>query len=528
MSQMNYAQVVDVQRVRRGDRPALIGADGVWTYELLASRVHALAAYLAGRGVGKGDRVVLLGMNSARYVCAGLAIYRLGAVAVPLNYRLQREEMEFLVRDSGAVAALCEAEFAPVMDEVLAGLVAAGGEQPRARVLLDDEDPGSAGWTALTGVFDEYAGRTVPMADVEFDSPQRIMYTSGTTSRPKGVIVTHGMTALNALVQITELGMSENERVLISSPLYHVAAWDAPGVGVLYAGGTMVIMRKFDAAEALRLMEEHRITGGIFVQAMLHGLRGASGQARDLSSLRWIIFGAASGELYAEIRRMLPGTRLVQAYGMTEACSAIAYMDPAHEVSKLGTVGTAVPYVEYRVVGGDDEELPPGVPGEVVIRGPKVTPGYWGDPELTARAWRNGWFHTGDVGVVDEDGFLSITDRLKDMIRSGGENVASQEIERVIYTHPAVLEAAVIGVPDPRWQEVPKAYIVLKPGQNLTEQEMIAYCREHLASFKTPKHVEFLDHLPRNPSGKVLKRVLRERAGGTPGGGAEAALSIRG
>jgi acyl-CoA synthetase (AMP-forming)/AMP-acid ligase II len=223
-----------------------------------------------------------------------------------------------------------------------------------------------------------------------------------------------------------------------------------------------------------------------------------------------MMFGAASGELYRDIRREFPTTQLVQSYGMTEACSIISTIPEAFAVEKYGSVGTAAPFMELQVVGPDDGPLAPGEAGEIVIRGPKVTPGYWGDPQRSQEAWRNGWFHTGDVGVMDEDGFLSITDRLKDMIRSGGENVASSEIERVIYEHEAVHEVAVVGVPDERWQEVPKAFVVLKRGAELTPEDLIAHCRAHLASFKTPKHVEFLQALPRNPSGKVLKRELRK------------------
>jgi fatty-acyl-CoA synthase len=504
MTAMNFGRLVDLQRVRRETEPALITDEDVWTYGRLADSVHATAAFLAERGVGKGDRVAVLGMNSPEYVCAVLAVYRLGAIAVPLNYRLQRVELEFLVRDSGAVAVICETEFVEVMHEICEDL------RLRASVQLDGDGCGSPGWSLFSQVLADYSGREVPSAEVAFDDPQRIMYTSGTTSRPKGVIITHGMAALNVIAQTSELGLSSADRLLISSPLYHVAAWDSPGVGALFNGGALVIMRKFDAPLALRLIEEHQVTGGIFVQAILHSLRSASDGSRDLSSLKWIVFGAAAGELYREVREMLPTTRLVQAYGMTEACSSIAYMDVAHVVSKRGSVGTAVPFVEYRVVDENENDAGPGVQGEVVLRGPKVTPGYWGDEELTAQAWRGGWFHTGDVGMVDEDGFLYITDRLKDMIRSGGENVASQEIERVIYTHPLVSETAVIGVPHPRWQEVPKAYVVLKAGATLAEDDLLGYCRERLASFKTPKSVAFVDKLPRNPSGKVLKRVLRE------------------
>jgi fatty-acyl-CoA synthase len=515
MSSMNFGRLVDIQRVRRGTEPALITEDGEqWTYERLADAVHATAAFLTERGVGRGDRVALMGMNSAEYVAAVLAVYRLGAVAVPLNYRLQSEELEFLVRDSGAVAVMADADFIDVLDPIC-------DDRSIGTRLVVHGSSATTTWLPLSQVMADHSGSRAPLCPVSFDDPQRIMYTSGTTSRPKGVVITHGMASLNVIAQTSELELTSSDTALVSSPLYHVAAWDSPGIGVLFNGGRLVIMRRFDAPLALRLIEEHRVTGGIFVQAILHGLRAAADGSRDLSSLRWIIFGAAAGELYREVQEMLPSTRLVQAYGMTEACSCIAYMDVAHAVSKRGSVGTAVPFVEYRVVDPSDHDAGPGVPGEVVLRGPKVTPGYWHDEELTAEAWRGGWFHTGDVGMVDEDGFLYITDRLKDMIRSGGENVASQEIERVIYNHPLVAEAAVVGIPDPRWQEVPRAYIVLKPGASLSEGELIAYCRDHLASFKTPKSVVFLGELPRNPSGKVLKRVLREE-----GSTGERALSV--
>ena len=506
MPTMNFGRLVDQQRIRRGHKPALISEDGdVWTYERLADATHATAVYLAEQGIGKGDRVVLMGMNSPDYVCAVLAVYRLGAVAVPLNYRLQVEEVDFLVRDSGAVAVLADAGHVAVLNPICDAV------DITTRLVITPDPAAPSSWVDLRQVMRDHSGQAAPLCAVSFEDPQRIMYTSGTTNRPKGVVITHGMAFLNVLAQTTELELTSSETALVSSPLYHVAAWDSPGVGVLFNGGTLVIMRKFDAPLALRLIEEHRVTGGIFVQAILHGLRAASDGSRDLSSLRWIIFGAAAGELYREVHQMLPGTRLVQAYGMTEACSVIAYIDAAHAESKRGSVGTAVPFVEYRVVDPRENDAPPGVAGEVVIRGPKVTPGYWNDDSLTTEAWRGGWFHTGDIGVMDEDGFLYITDRLKDMIRSGGENVASQEIERIIYTHPLVSEVAVVGIPDPRWQEVPRAYIVLKPGAALTEEEVISHCREHLASFKTPKSVVFIEELPRNPSGKVLKRVLREQ-----------------
>jgi len=507
MRAMNFSRFVDLQRLRRADKPALIGIEETWTFERFAHDVHATAYFLRAQGIKKGDRVAMFAMNSPEFVVVAQAIFRIGAINVPLNYRLQLEELQYLLRDSGATLIFCDAEFTPLLDQASAGM------SIKARVQINEPDRLSPDWLPLRQIVSAGAGKDAPIEEVEFDHPQRIMYTSGTTSRPKGAIITHGMCALNALGQTSELELNASDRALISGPLYHVAAWDAPGMSVLFNGGSLVIMHKFDAPLALELIQNHKVTGGIFVQAILHNLRNAGAEGtHDLSSLKWIIFGAAAGELYREIREMLPNAHLVQAFGMTEACSAVSYMDRAHAVAKLGSAGSAVPYVEFKIVDPDDRDLPPGKDGELVLRGPKVTPGYWNDPERTADAMRNGWFHTGDVGHVDADGFLYITDRLKDMIRSGGENVASQEVERVLYQHPGISEVAVIGIPHPRWQEVPEAHVVLKPGAAPTAEELIAFCRSQLASFKTPKSIKFVDELPRNASGKVLKRVLRERS----------------
>ncbi|MGX4695429.1 class I adenylate-forming enzyme family protein [Streptomyces sp. JNUCC 63] len=505
MSSVNLGGVVDSHRSRRPDQPAIITESRVWTYEDLAQAVHSFAAWLHDRGVGRGDRVALLAKNSAEYVVSLLAVYRVGGIAVPLNYRLQSEELTYLLRDSGSVAILADGEYTASIDAILADT-----PQLRLRVCLDGA--GGAGWQPWAQAVAAHAGSSVPVAEVGPQDVQRIMYTSGTTSRPKGVLVTHGMVLCNLAVMTAEFQLSAEDRILVSSPLYHIAALDAPGLNVLFQGGAIVVMRRFDAAGALDLMAKHRVSGGIFVQAMLHALRDASDGSTDVSSVKWLIFGAAAGELYRDIRKQFPGARLVQSYGLTEGCSMVSCVPEQLASAKLGTVGTAVPFIEFRVVDESGREAPAGTPGEIVVRGAKVTPGYWGDTGATETAWRDGWFHTGDVGVVDADGCLSITDRLKDMIRSGGENVASGEIERVIYDHPAVQEVAVVGVPDPRWQEVPKAFVVLKKGQTARADELIAHCRASLASFKTPKHVEFIEVLPRNASGKVLKRELRELA----------------
>jgi fatty-acyl-CoA synthase len=505
MAAMNLGSIVDMQRYRRPSMPALITEDAVWTYTELADSAEAFAAYLSDCGIGFGDRVALLGINSAEYVCSLLGICRTGAIAVPLNHRLQADELAYLLRNSGAVAAVADSEFLAALDDV------AEGGQLRARVQLYAPVPSRA-WLSFQEIQRRYRGRRFPAAEVQPGDIQRIMYTSGTTSRPKGVIVTHQMVAYNILGHGAELGLSAADRILVASPLYHVAAWDAPGVGVLFYGGALVIMRKFNAEAALRLIEEHRISGAHLVRPVVREICASLDASRNVSTLRWLIIGGVPPELYNNVQAMLPGVRLVQGYGMTEACSAIAYIDAEHAQSKLGTVGTAVPFIEYRVVNSAGADAGPYMNGEIVVRGPKVTPGYWADEEATEKAWQGGWFRTGDAGSIDGDGYLTITDRIKDMIKSGGENIASQEVEQVIAGHPAVAEVAVIGIPDPRWQEVPMAFVVLNALSDLTEQELIEYCRSHLASFKTPRSVAFVSSLPRNPSGKVLKGALREYA----------------
>jgi fatty-acyl-CoA synthase len=504
VSNINTGSLVDVQRRRRPDALALVSQDESCTYGELAERVHAFADRLREAGLGRGDRIAFLGGNSINYVVALMAVYRVGAIAVTLNVRLQVDELDYLFHDSGAIAALVDAEMIGVAEKVCAG------HDLRLSVCLDRS--GLEGWPGLDDVVEAHRGAEVPVVDVAFDDPQRILYTSGTTSRPKGVVITHGMVLCNMLGQTSELKLTSGDVVLVSSPLFHVAAIDAPGFTALFLGGTLVLMRKFDARSALELIQEHRVTGGIFAQSILHAFRQVDHSAMDLTSVRWVIFGAGAGELYADIRSLFGDARLVQAYGMTEACSTITCVpeEKAHE--HLGTLGKAVDFLELQIVDPAGNPVGTCVEGEIVLRGPKVSPRYWAPPEKAQQPRHDGWLHTGDGGFLDENGNLTITDRLKDMIRSGGENVGSMEIERVIYGHPAVYEAAVVGMPDPKWQEVPKAYVVLKPGASLSEAELLEYCRGRLAGFKTPKAVEFIPELPRHGTGKVLKRALRERA----------------
>jgi acyl-CoA synthetase (AMP-forming)/AMP-acid ligase II len=276
----------------------------------------------------------------------------------------------------------------------------------------------------------------------------------------------------------------------------------------------MVLMRRFDPVSILAAIDRHRIVGMTMVATMVHMIRELPERLDfDTSSVRWLIFSQVAERLFRDTQVVFPGARLIEGYGLTETCNGIAYLDQAHMETKLGSVGRPVHQVDLAVVDDDDVEIPIGELGEIVVRGPKVSPGYWNDAEATAQAHRNGWFHTGDIGRFDADGYLYVVDRKKDMIRSGGENMASSEIERVLYDHPAVSQAAVVAAPHPKWNEVPVAFVVRRGGEEVSESELVSFCARRLAKFKVPTRIMFLDDLPRNPSGKVLKRELRDQMG---------------
>ena len=354
----------------------------------------------------------------------------------------------------------------------------------------------------------------VPRVAAGADDLHRLMYTSGTTGRPKGVMITHANLAWKNFAHITELGVTEADVGLACGPLYHVGALDLITTTMIAAGATTVVHRVFDAELVVEEIERSRVTCMWTAPAMVRAILEVPGvEESDLSSVRLIIAGGEKMPIpfIERLRRTFPSAWFADAYGLTETVSGDTFLDRDSTVSKLGSVGRACPYLELEIWDDQGTPVPAGERGEVVLRGPKVFKGYWRDPEATSTAFAGGWFHTGDVGVKDEDGFVYIVDRLKDMIVSGGENIAGSEVERVLYEHDAVVEAAVVGRPDDRWGEVPVAYVVLAPEATVTPDELIEHCREQLAKFKVPKAVTVIDALPRNPSGKVLKRELRDQ-----------------
>jgi acyl-CoA synthetase (AMP-forming)/AMP-acid ligase II len=501
---MSLSRIIEHHADRLGDAPALGYDEQTISYGELGERARRAAGALRAAGVDRGDVVAALLHNSPRFVELMLGADHLGAVFMPLNWRLAPPELAYIVDHAATSVLVTEAELAPQLDPV--------ASQLRCTVLTGGDGDGRA------GSLDEALANAAPIDTPTGTEPGellRLMYTSGTTARPKGVMITHGNLDAKCLAHIAELGLGRADRGLIAGPLYHVGALDLTFTTLLYLGSYQRILRTFATGAALDAIERDRLTTVWLAPAMVKLiLDDESLPGRDLDCMRVIIDGGEKMPLPL-IERLLtafPRAWFADAYGLTETLSGDTFLDKGSERHKLGSVGKPVFNVELRVVGGDGAELAAGEQGEIVIRGPKVSAGYWRDAEATARAHRDGWFHTGDVGLVDADGYLYIVDRLKDMIVSGGENVSSLEVERALYEHEAVGEAAVVGRPHERWGEVPVAFVALRDGADVDADELLAFCRERLASFKAPKAVTFVDALPRNPSGKVLKRGLRERA----------------
>ncbi len=473
------------------------------TYGEMARRSSALATGLSDRGVGRGDVVGILSYNCPEFLETVFAANYLGAIAMPINWRLAAPEVRYILDHSRARVLVC--------DSALVGLGghATGGIEPSlVRACVSSSAPD--GWMA----FDDLRGSpdAALRAEVSADDVHRLMYTSGTTGRPKGVMITHANLAWKNMAHIIEFGFTTADLGLACGPLYHVGALDLTTTSLIAAGGTVIIHRSFDAAAVVEELETSRVSTVWLAPAMVNAIMALPDvERRDLSSVRLIINGGEKMPipLIEKIQRTFPSAWFADAYGLTETVSGDTFLDRESIVSKLGSVGRPCLFLELDIWDDHGRTVPAGARGEIVMRGPKVFPGYWRDPVATTAAFAGGWFHTGDVGVRDEDGYLFIVDRLKDMIVSGGENIAGSEVERVLYEHESVSEAAVVGRPDDRWGEVPVAFVVRRDGSAVTADELLEHCRSQLARYKVPKEITFLDALPRNPSGKVLKRELR-------------------
>lgn len=503
----NLARSLDRNADRRPEALALVSGGHGYTNSDLFRRVNALSAGFVDIGVSRGDVIALLLGNRTEFLETILAANRIGAAFLPLNTRLAEPEIEYILRHSGATTIVTEPPY-----EDLAARISARSGSLRTVVTVTEKGQPASGIRYST-LAEAHDGAFVPAADVRERDLHRLMYTSGTTSHPKGVPITHGNFLWKCIAHMAEFGLTEEDRTLMVGPMYHVGALDLPGLGTWWVGGSLAILRRFEVDEVLSAVEAERPTNMWLAPSMVNALLQSPHLGRhDTSSVRFIVGGGEKMPVTL-IERLLsafPNARFADAYGLTETVSGDTFLDHAHTLTKIGSVGKPVLGVDLRIATDEGDPVPAGEPGEVLLKGPKVVAKYWNDPDATAAAFTDdGWFRTGDIGRLDEEGFLYIVDRKKDMIVSGGENIATSEVERVLYEHQAVLEAAVLGMPDERWGEVPCAYVVLKPGTTADEDELIEHCRSRLARFKAPKAIRFLDGLPRNPSGKVLKRELR-------------------
>ena len=504
---VNWFAVLAHHATQSPERAMTVFEGEVTTYGRMATRATELAAGLAERGVGRGDVVGLLSYNRPELLETLFAANHLGAIAMPINWRLAAPEVRYILEHSEARALVCDADLAGLADDATKGL-----DAPLLRACAASPPPG--GWVALADV--RVDGADLAPVPAAADDVHRLMYTSGTTGHPKGVMITHGNLAWKNLAHVVQFGFTSAEVGLACGPLYHVGALDLTTTSLIAAGATVIVHRAFDAAAVVDEIERSRVTTVWLAPAMVNAIMALPDvERRDLSSVRVIINGGEKMPipLIERIQRTFPSAWFADAYGLTETVSGDTFLDRDSIITKLGSVGRPCLHLELDVWDEQGRPVPAGERGEIVLRGPKVFAGYWRDPDATARAFAGGWFHTGDIGVRDEDGYLFIVDRLKDMIVSGGENIAGSEVERVLHEHEAVLEVAVVARPDERWGEVPVAFVARRPGATVKAAELVEHCRERLAKYKVPKDVTFVDALPRNPSGKVLKRELRGRFG---------------
>ncbi len=483
-------------------KTALVFEGRALTFAELDERVNRLAKGLAQRGVSVGSNIAVLMYNRLEVIESYLACHKLGACPVPVNFRLALDEVRYILADSDAAAVLCDDTLEPLALEAAGGgLVVSTGEAPADGAEQYEE--------MLRSAMPE-----APDAVVEEDDLAFLMYTSGTTGRPKGAMLTHRNLVTNTSNWILEMEAGTDDVWLSGLPLFHIGGINGI-LPFLYTGGTSIITpsTNFDAQQSLDLIAEHGATMCYFVPTQWQQICSLPGiRDVDTSRLRKALWGASQAprSTLELLTSTFPSVGIVNAFGQTEMSSNTCFLKPADAVRKMGSVGRPAVNVEARIVDDEMNDVAPGEVGEIVYRGPTVMKGYWRNDSATAEAFAGGWFHSGDLVVSDDEGFITVVDRKKDMIISGGENIYPAEVEAVLMQHEAVADVTVIGVTHPKWVETPVAVVVLAPGAAATEVELIEYTKSRLASYKKPTAVRFVDALPRNAAGKVLRRELRD------------------
>ena len=499
------------------NKTAIVDGDLRITYRQFQARVNQLAHALTGLGVKQGDRVCVLSPNSHYFLESYYGVTQIGAILVPLNYRLVASDHEYIINHAGVTTVLVDYEYTKVVDEIRPNL--------KSVVNWIAADPAAnpatpAGWTDWdTLIKGEPATATPDVAQDENDTTS-INYTSGTTARPKGVMLTHRNCYINAYNFIAHLRIRHEDIEIWTLPMFHANGWGGP-FAITAMGATHVVLRAVVGSEIYRLIEEEKVTFACMAPAVLSIiLNYPDGAKHNIQTKpRFVVAGAPPPAAFIERLEKEIGWEFIQIYGLTETAPIITVSEPdfhnldGQDYTRRARAGGEAIGVDIQVLDDDGKPVPMDnqTIGEVCCRSNVVLKGYWEQPEETARAIYGGYFHSGDLGVWDEFGNVNIVDRKKDVIISGGENISSPEVEAALYKHPAILECAVIGVPSEKWGETPKALVVLREGASATEQEILEFSRQHLAHFRCPTSVDFVDSLPRTATGKLQKFVIREK-----------------
>jgi acyl-CoA synthetase (AMP-forming)/AMP-acid ligase II len=516
---VNTTEFLNIATAICPDKTAIVFEDKRYTFSQLNERVNRLANGLLKLGIKKGDRVAFLQVNCNQCVETYFAVAKTGAIYLPLNFRAKGNELSYMLNTAEAAALIAGERYIPLIDSIRPEL-----KSVQHIISIEKKHDGMLYYEDLisSSPDDEV------VTEIDDDDITILMYTAGTTGFPKGVMLSHNSFAIYVMENVTPADPDAKESNILTVPLYHVAGIQAM-MAAIYGGRTLVMERQFEAGEWMELVEREKANRAMMVPTMLKQLLDNPDFSKhDLSSLKVITYGAAPMPLPV-IRKALevfPGVSFINAFGQTETASTITALGPEDHVltgteeekekklRRLASIGKPMSDVEMKVVDEDGKEVPQGEVGEILARGPRVMSGYWKDEEKTAKTIdKDGWVHTGDVGYVDEDGYYFLAGRSSDMIIRAGENISPEELENVIRDHPKVEDVAVIGIPDETWGEEPRAVVIPKKGEKVTEEEIMEYCRQNLASFKRPRSVVFVDDLPRNPMGKLIKREIREKYG---------------
>ena len=517
---MNTSDFLDIANAICPDRDMMVFDGKRWTFSQTNERVNRLAHALMELGIEKGGRIGVLQVNSNRYIELFFAAAKLGAILVPLNFRAKADELSFMISNAEAKVLFLGARYLEMVDGMLTDLPFV-----KACIVMDGRSEGKLFYEDLIDASDSEG----VVSEVDDNDITILMYTAGTTGRPKGVPLTHNGFVSYVLENVEPANPEIEERNILSVPLYHVAGCQAM-MAAVYGGRTLLLMHQFEVKEWMKMVQEERATRAMLVPTMLKWIIDDPEFERyDLSSLKVITYGGAPmpfGVIKKAIKE-IPWVKFINAFGQTETASTITALGPEDHVIDgteeqkekrlrrlTSSIGRPLPDVEVKIVDEEGHSLKANEVGEILARGPRIMTGYWRDDEKTAQTLMDdGWLRTGDVGWMDEEGYIYLSGRGDDMIIRGGENISPEEIEEVLHSYPKVDEAAVIGVSDPDWGQEPMAVVVLKRGESADSEEIMEYCKTRLAGFKRPKSVVFVDTLPRNPMGKVLKKDLRERYG---------------